>query len=97
MAFDDELSEFYNTGEFAESITHERSSIDVMFFDVREDVDGVYINHTYFTAPASTVTAMIKGDLITRGTVEYRIKSITDHNSDKTVKIIELEHIRDTA
>lgn len=94
MAFDDDVSEFYDNSEFAETVTHEGNSIDVMFFDVREDVEGVFINHTYCTAPSSMVATMIKGDTIERGLIEYKVKSITDHSNDKAIKVIELEHIR---
>ena len=97
MAFSTDLSEFYSAEEFAEVITHEGASISAMFFDVREDIDSVYINHTYFTAPAENVASIIKGDLILRGSIEYRVKSVTDHNSDKTIKVVELEHVRDKA
>ena len=97
MAFDSDLPEFFDNSEFAEVIYHEGTSIDAMFFDVREDIDGVLINHTYFTAPATAVSSMIKGDTIERGTTEYKIKSITDHNSDRSIKVIELEKIRQPA
>lgn len=93
--FDDDLAEFY--GEFAETIIHKGNSFDVMFFDTREDIGGVYINHVYCTCPANDSSGMISGDTVYRGTIEYIIKSITDHSADKAIKIIELEFIRDAS
>lgn len=95
MAFNDDLNEFYVSGEFAETVTHKGVSLDVMFFDVREEFEGVYVNHVYFTIPAPNINNMERGDTINRGTIEYMVKSISDHNSDKTIKVIELDFIRD--
>lgn len=96
MAFESDLNEFYVSGEFATTVTHKGSTLTVMFFDVREEFEGVYINHVYFTIPAANINGMIRGDTILRGTTEYMVKSITDHNSDKSIKVVELDFIRET-
>jgi hypothetical protein len=95
MAFESDLSEFFDPSEFGENITHQGNTIAVMFFDVREEVENIYINHTYMTMPKSSLGAIQRGDTITRGNIEYRVKSITDHNSDKTIKVVELDYIRE--
>lgn len=95
MAFESDLGEFYVNGEFAETITHKGVTITVMFFDVREEFEGVYINHVYFTVPTANLNGMVRGDVIKRGTNEYYIKSITDHSSDRAIKVVELDFIRE--
>lgn len=96
MAFDSDINEFFVNGEFAETVTHKGVTLTVMAFDVREEFEGVYINHVYFTIPAANLNGMIRGDKILRDNYEYMVKSITDHNSDKTIKIVELDFIRET-
>ncbi len=93
MAFEEDINEFY--GEFSDTVKHDGVSYSVMFFNIKEDVDGVYMNHVYFTIPTSETSSMRRGDSVHKGSIEYKIKSITDHNSDKTIKIIELEFVRD--
>jgi len=92
MAFEEDLAEFYDAEEFAEAITHNGNSIDVIFSEDRQEIDGIYINNTFFTAPASSVSSMIKGDAIIRGPKKYRIKNISDHSIDTKIKLIELEY-----
>jgi len=95
MAFESDILEFYSNEEFSETITHKGVEISVMFFDVREESERVYINHVYFTIPRSRLNGMVRGDEITRGTATYKVKSITDHSSDKVIKVVELDLIRD--
>ena len=97
MSFDSDLPEFFDTSEFGETITHHGNSINVMFFDVRDEIDRLYINHTYFTVASTDAAAMTRADLIDRGTIQYRIKSISDHNSDRSMKVVELEFIQDVS
>ena len=97
MAFESDLSEFFDPSEFGENITHRGNTIAVMFFDVREEQENIYVNHTYMTLPKANLGGMIRGDAVTRDTVEYRVKSISDHNSDKSIKVVELDFIRDVS
>jgi hypothetical protein len=97
MAFESDLTEFFDPSEFGETITHHGSTINAMFFDVREEVEGMYINHTYCTMATTDAANFTRRDLIERGTIQYRIKSISDHNSDRSIKVVELEFIQDAS
>lgn len=95
MAFSEDMAEFYDTEEFAETISHEGVDVSAMFFEVRQDIEGTKINQTYCTLPASSASGMVKGDTILRGNKEYVLRSDpTDHSTDNAVKVLDLEFIR---
>ena len=89
MAFDEDLSVFFDTDEFADAVTYNGAPLVGIFDAAYFEASGIQGNQPVFICPTASVPAARHGDILVRSGVTYKVVGVEPDGTGITLLRLE--------
>lgn len=89
MAFDEDVSVFFSTAEFADGVTYNGAAVTGIFDNAYFESEGIQGSQPVFTCPTAFVPNALHGDEMVRSGVTYRVVGVEPDGTGITLLRLE--------